>query len=127
MKMRSALLVFVCIAAASCRVDDEPAGIAYYYIRNLTDQSFIVYYQLTNNLGSEEGSKTITSNKSTEIFFDAIIGVNPKPSDTFQWLIIRDTNNDVYTEQDPVDNDVWAQELFFDSGYGRTNYYWIIE
>lgn len=113
---------------ASCGGEDvisEPAGAAQYFINNQTTGELNVSFVTTTALGSMtiDTIPTFQIGVSKEIFQDGIIGVNPRPEDSFsELLFIKDNDFDQPYKITEVSNDQWEiiSTDFNGSSYGLT-------
>lgn len=135
MKNSTLLLIALASALLSCTESsttlliEEPAGSAHYYIDNQSNVDLKIIFTKSPELASEVDSSGVPANSSKLIFTDGIIGVNPKPSDSFSQINFYKTTEDtaVFTI-DSLDNDKWSiiGRDIGDSGYGLTKYQFTI-
>lgn len=88
----------------------DTVGAAHYYINNQSNIDINVVFTTTVELGSKtDSSTTISSGNSELIFKDGIIGVNPKPSDSFSKIEIYTSSNKSVPALiiDPIKNKKW--------------------
>ncbi|PWN06006.1 hypothetical protein [Rhodohalobacter mucosus] len=137
MENSSLFLILILLLVTSCadRSADaliiEPAGSAAYYINNQTLTDLKVVYINSEALNFQTDSTTVFRDSSTVIFTDGIIGVNPKPSDSFSSIRFFRTS-DLSSPAlviEPVDDGDWnviGQERD-NSGYGLTEYEFTVD
>ena len=104
----------------------EPVGSAHYFIQNQTESDLRVDFTASKELNFETRSILVPSDSSKVIFTDGIIGVNPKPSDSFSSIRIFKAPEltDVLLVMDPIEDNDWTilSRKFDTSGYGLTEY-----
>jgi hypothetical protein len=82
--------------------------------------------------GKVDSSYFVSSNTSIKILEDGMFGVNPKPTDSFQYIRLYTSINGsikIVFELDPIINERWivTEKNIGVSGYGSTTYELVIE
>ena len=129
------LFITLVLISIGCSQDDndpevinEPAGSAEYFINNLSTKNLDIVFVKSVELGfGIDSTKTVTSQEVLKIFQDGIIGVNPKPTNSFKEIRFFDASN---TSDEPlfeiteINNNDWiiTEQDLGDSGYGLTKY-----
>ena len=133
--MRSLIISFLLLSFIfiSCTENNtspkvvEPAGSAQYVIANQSDSDIKIVFTKSPQLNSEVDTSSTISNKTSDIIFeDGIIGVNPKPSDSFSKLEFytdSDFSSPAYVI-DQIDDEEWqvVSKNYKESEYGLTVY-----
>jgi hypothetical protein len=110
----------------------EHVGSATYYINNQSDLDLYYVFPIPDVRLTPDTTKIIVSKSSNEIHQDGIIGVNPTPSMTFEFIWLYASINDsikvVYNHY-PVIDEEWIiiEQNLGKSGYGSTVYELLIE
>lgn len=130
------LFVFCLFVFAICSCDktnpiDEPAGSAEYFIKNQTVGELSIALITSEQLGLEviDTISNLETGQTKLIFMDGIIGVNPKPSDSFSELSFTLNNNpsDQYKISDIIDVEWIILETFDEElDYGLTKFELVI-
>jgi len=126
-------ITFLILLLYSCNNNEiiEPAGSAEYLINNQTTGELSVSFITSSALDfmNVDTIPSIRTGESRIIFFDGIIGVNPKPSDSFSQLtfLLNNNENSKYTISQ-IENDIWEiiESDIGGSGYGLTKYELIV-
>lgn len=130
-----ALLLFF----TGCDNDDnkieiiEPVGISDYFIRNSTDIDLSIVFTKSKELGNEvDSTKIVLSNNNEKLLEDAIIGVNPRPSNSFEKIEffeapVNKTSQPLLTIS-PIIDDNWVivQQNLNSNGLGITVFEFVI-
>ncbi|MDZ7693767.1 MAG: hypothetical protein U5K69_22055 [Balneolaceae bacterium] len=122
-----AFLMVSCSDNNSSSVIEEPAGSAQYVIENQSNRDLKVVFTKSPQLNSEiDTTSTIVSKTAEIIFEDGIIGVNPKPSDSFskiEFYKTSDISSPVYAINQ-INDEQWriVSKDYGESGYGLTIY-----
>ena len=111
----------------------EPVGIADYFIRNRTDIDLSIVFSKSKELGNEvDSTKIVLNNNNEKILEDAIIGVNPRPSNSFEKIEffeapVNKTSEPLFTIS-PIINDNWVivQQNLNSNGLGITVFEFVI-
>lgn len=122
-----AFLFVSCSENNSGSLIEEPSGSAQYVIENQSNSDLKVVFTKSPQLNSEiDTSGTIASKTAEIIFEDGIIGVNPKPSDSFskiEFYKTSDISSPAYVI-DQINDEQWriVSKDYGESGYGLTIY-----
>jgi hypothetical protein len=120
------IYLIILIFISSCFNKDE-GGSGYFFAQNNSVQNVFVTYKLLPEHGSFEDTVDLALDSKVELYHLFEIGVNPKPSDAFQFIYILDENYNTLLVQDPIDDSQWQADQLFKRSYGRTNYYLVFE
>ena len=131
-------MMFALLALAACGdhgeadcsdpdVECDPGGTTHYSANNQTSYDLTMKLVLVAQLGSGTTSIPIPANQEVPVFEDHMIGVNPKPTDTFVSMQILVTpagggDPDVAYAQDPIRDDAWAGGRVDVGDYGLSEY-----
>lgn len=115
-------LAAVAILAAGCGDTDpvviEPAGSADYVFENQTSSALTVAWTLSPSLGNQKGSAgPVAPGGSIALVSDSIIGVNPRPPDTFASVRLLDDGVPVLV-QAPVASASWQVDVVTAGAHG---------
>lgn len=119
------------IVLFSCQEDpteccNEPAGAAYYYIKNETTSKLKVSFITSSELGSHlvDSTSLIPPDNTLKILEDGIIGVNPEPSHSFSTLtFLRMSDSSEYVISTIINENWEVISRDFEQGqYGTTEY-----
>ena len=118
---------FILLIFISACFNKDKGGSGYYFVQNNSIEDFSVTYRLLPEHGSFEDTVEVASNTQVELYHLFEIGINPRPSDAFQSIIVLDLNQNIIYMQDPIDDSLWQADAQFKRNYGRTNYYLVID
>ena len=129
------LLVILSVLFLSCENNEliiEPAGAAEYFINNQTTAALKVSFITSAELASiaVDSLPLIDSEAVVLIHTDGIIGVNPRPTDSFSSLrFVRDVDTSNTYDINSIDNSQWEilERDLGDDGYGLTKYQLVID
>ena len=115
------LVLFSCNKEEDTEVIIDYVGSADYQVKNNLDTAVVISFTTSAQLGNEEvDSISLDANTTVSIFYDAVIGRAPNPTDSFSEIRIflaTDLENPLLVLS-PVENEDWIliDELFNTEG-----------
>jgi hypothetical protein len=121
--MKKMVLLLIILLYSCGKISIDYGGSSDYYITNNRDTRIIVECILLNNGSNSIKNIEIDSGIQIYVLSDFCMGHNPKPSDSFKSIFIKDTINNEIVNFDPIDDKKWVVDKEYTGDFGKTNYY----
>lgn len=128
--MKIILLIFtIIISAATFCQQGEAVGAASFYLENNTSDTLIVLTVSIAQLGNDIDTTYALPKQRTIIHEVSLFGVNPRPSDTFKAITVKDSDGEVVFIDTKRSDSIWkkTKDNASKSDYYHCDYILMIE